>query len=59
MPGDASRTPGSATKTKQPGPLDRACLTAKANPGALAVVIGLLAFAAWQLWPLVALALGR
>ncbi|MFP8961552.1 hypothetical protein ACLIYP_13480 [Streptomyces nanhaiensis] len=55
MPGDASRTPGSATKTKQPGPLGRAYRTAKANPGALTVVIGLLAFAAWQLWPLVAL----
>jgi hypothetical protein len=59
MPGDAPRAPGNATKTRQPGPLDRAYRTAKANPGALAVVIGLLAFAAWQLWPLVALALGR
>ncbi|MGY1452601.1 hypothetical protein [Streptomyces sp. SS8] len=58
MPGDAPRTPGSA-RTEQPGRLGCAYLTVKANPGALAVVIGLLAFAAWQLWPLIALALGR
>ncbi|GAA3647445.1 hypothetical protein L7D48_07030 [Streptomyces sp. S1A] len=58
MPGDAPRTPNGA-KTEQPGRLGCAYLTVKANPGALAVVIGLLAFAAWQLWPLVALALGR
>lgn len=58
MPGDAPDTAGSA-KTEQSGRLGRAYLTAKANPGALAVAIGLLAFAAWQLWPLVALALGR
>ncbi|SFJ77813.1 hypothetical protein [Streptomyces pini] len=58
MPADAPDTAGSA-RTGQPGRLGRAYLTVKANPGALAVVIGLLAFAAWQLWPLVALAPGR
>ncbi|CAL9445394.1 hypothetical protein [Streptomyces radiopugnans] len=59
MPGDASRTPGSATKTRQPGPLGRAYRTAKANPGALLVVLAILGCAAWWLWPLAAFVLGR
>ncbi|MGK5449449.1 hypothetical protein ACSNOE_18730 [Streptomyces radiopugnans] len=50
--------PGSATKTGQPGPLDRACLTVKANPGALLVVLAILGCAAWWLWPLARFFLG-
>ncbi|WP_158239069.1 hypothetical protein [Streptomyces barkulensis] len=58
MPADAPQTHNGA-RAGRPGRLGCAYLTVKANPGALAVVIGLLAFAAWQLWPLVALTLGR
>lgn len=52
MPGDPPRAADSATKIKQLGRLSRACLTAKANPGALFIVLVILAFAAWGLWPL-------
>ncbi|MFP8884016.1 hypothetical protein [Streptomyces mangrovi] len=58
MPGDASRTSGSATRIGQPGPLGRACLTVKANPGALAIVLVILGLAVWWLWPLAVFFLG-
>ncbi|MGK5497254.1 hypothetical protein [Streptomyces sp. URMC 125] len=55
MPGNATKTPD--VEKPPPGRLGCAYLTVKANPGALVVVLGLLAFAGWQLWPLVSLAL--
>jgi hypothetical protein len=55
MPGNATETPD--VEKPPPGWLGCAYLTVRANPGALVVVLGLLAFAGWQLWPLVSLAL--
>ncbi|MFH0243872.1 hypothetical protein ACGRHY_15925 [Streptomyces sp. HK10] len=57
MPGDAPQTPDGA-KTTQPGRPGCVCLTVKANPGALFIVLVILGCAAWWLWPLLVFALG-
>ncbi|WP_158238979.1 hypothetical protein [Streptomyces barkulensis] len=58
MPADAPRRAGGA-RTGQPGRLGGAYRTAKANPGALFIVLAILGCAAWWLWPLATFVLGR
>jgi hypothetical protein len=62
MPGNATETPEApdATDVEKPPPgrLGCACLTVKANPGALLVVLAILGCAAWWLWPLARFLLG-
>jgi hypothetical protein len=56
MPGNATETPD--VEKPPPGRLGCARLTVKANPGALVVVVIILVFAAWALWPLARFLLG-